>query len=74
MQPIVAITLIICGTIVAGMPIVLFKIGAPLRDGGFLIYLGLAAGMVTSGVIGSFLSKRHSPRRGFEPVMDQDAA
>lgn len=68
-QPSVSITLIICGTAMAGMPALLYKIGAPLQDGGFLLIFGLATTMIAIGIFGGYRPASQPEERGFEPVM-----
>ena len=68
MKPPIIITLIMCGTVVAALPIVSYRIGWQLADLGFRCYMGLAATMVLSGIIGSFMRPRFDSLPGFEPV------
>lgn len=67
-----AFTLTILGMIVAWIPMVFYKLGVPIYGGEFLLYLALAAGLIACGAAGSFLPKRVSTERGFEPIIHRD--
>ena len=67
-DPIVAVALIICGTCVAALPIVAYKLGIDVGVLGFVCYLGLAAFMVISGILGAATKPAGNFTRGFELV------
>ena len=68
MQTAVAITVIICGTLLAAVPAT-----GRVPDKGAFIYIGLATVMVLSGIVGSFMPRRPRPARGFEALPVADA-
>ena len=68
MKPAIAITLIICGTVVAAMPIVAQHFEVHLADIGALCYLALATVMIVSAIAGSVFRRRADFARGFDVV------
>lgn len=69
MRPSIAITLILCGTLIAAMPIIAHRLGMQIADAGFLCYWALAAAMVGAAIVGSFRPSRVPSVHGFEPVI-----
>jgi hypothetical protein len=55
MKPTVAITLIVCGTLMAAMPIIAHRLGMQIADIGAFCFFGLAAIMIGAGIVGSTL-------------------
>jgi hypothetical protein len=52
MKPTVAITLIVCGTFMAAMPVIAHRLGMQIADSGAFCFLGLAATMIGAGIVG----------------------
>jgi len=74
MKPAIAITLIICGTVVAAMPVIAHRLGMEMADVGSLLYPALGAVMVISAIAGSFAGAAVRPARGFETLPVDSAA
>jgi FtsH-binding integral membrane protein len=74
MKPAIAITLIVCGTVVAAMPVIAHRLGFEMADLGSLLYMALGAVMVISAIAGSFVSADVRPVRGFETLPVDSAA
>jgi hypothetical protein len=52
MKALVAITLIICGTLTAAMPVIASRLGMQMADVGAFCFYGLAAIMIGAGIVG----------------------
>ncbi len=74
MKPVVSVTFIICGTLVAAMPIIARRMGLPLADVESLCYFALAAIMILSAIAGAMMSKPRRSARGFDPIPVATAA
>jgi hypothetical protein len=68
MKPAIAITLILCGTFIAALPVLARRLGLEMADGGFLVYVALGGVMVISAIAGSFAPAEVRSVRGFETV------
>ena len=53
MKPSIATTLIICGTIIASLPVIAHRFGLHIADTGAFAYVGLAAVMILGAMAGS---------------------
>ena len=66
MKTAVAVTLILCGTFIAALPVIAIHFGTQIADFGAMCYIALGATMIISAIVGSMARGGARQARGFE--------